>query len=249
MVAYNHTKWQEISGEASDKVTLNPARGPAFDLVSRPGAQVNLIERQVFTAAVTQSRNALDRVHGIVLMRLANTPLGTGIVPADFDHMLDYCFRPAATAVARRQTLIAVRDNLVKIRNGLWTPSLQIVDKNPNRAGNASGYVRQNFVELVRRRNVARPLGFTGRIHMRFSLVNTGNTPVNQATAALTITHEAAHKFTGARDWIYNAGGSIGYIAILGLALGGPIAALAPLTNAEGINNADSYAEFVHAMP
>lgn len=245
MPAYYHTGWQRAVGTASDRVQLLPATGPAFYLVSRPGGAVSAVENQVFTAAMDQARTAVHRAYGIVVARLAGTPAGAGVVPAHFDQLLEYCFRPGAIAATITATRTRVRDNLVRIRNGLWTPGLQIVDSNVNRGGAASGYVRCSYSELFRLRDANREQSFGGRIHIRFGNYNTANTPVNQRNAATVIVHEATHKFCGARDWTYNGGGFAGYAAFVAMGAAPPLPAL---TNAQGLNNADSYAELVMAM-
>lgn len=242
MPAYNHTTWQRLFGQPSDRVLLVPGTGPTFYIVSRPGAQVTLVEQQVFTAAMAQARTAIHRAYAITILRIAGTPAGVGAVPAHFDQLLDYCFRPGAAAGATRLT---VRDNLVRIRNGLWGHDVQIVDSNPNRGGIASGYVRCSYSEIFRTRDAAREQSFAGRIHIRFGAYNAANTPVNQRNAATTIVHEATHKFCGARDWIYNGGGFQGHAAFAAIGVVPPLPAM---TNAEGLNNADSYAEFVMAL-
>jgi len=242
MVAYNHTTWQRVFGNPSDSVLLAPATGPAFSLVSRPGGAIGLVENQVFTAAVNIARAALDRAYAILNLVIVGTPPGVGLVPADFDRHFEYCFRVGAAPVASWQT---VRDNLVRIRNGLWSPALQIVDKNPNRAGAAVGYVRCAWSEAVRFADEAREVSFAGRIHVRFGSYNAANTAANQNGAASTIAHEATHKFTGARDWAYIGGGSIGWRA---MPPGTPLP-FGNLTNAQALNNADSYSELAMAMP
>jgi hypothetical protein len=242
---YFHTGWQRRFGDASDRVVINPASGPAFSVVSRPGALVTVVEGQVFGAAMNIARLAADRAYAIVSMRIAGTPPGVGIVPATFAAHLHYCFRTGAVPLMIAATLNAVRGNIDRLRTGLWSRDLQIVDSNPNRGGIASGYVRGNFSELFQRRDAGREMGFAGRIHLRFGAYNAANTAVNQQNAAITIVHEATHKFCGARDWLYNAGGSAAYIALLAM---GALPPLPPLTNHQALNNADSYAEFVMAM-
>lgn len=133
MPRYYHTAWQRRFGQASDRVQLHPATGPAFYLVSRPGGAVTLVETQVFTAAMDQARAAVNRAYGVVVARIGGAPDGAGIVPAHCDQLMEYCFRPGPAVPAITATLTTVRDNLVRIRNGLWTPGVQLVDSNPNR--------------------------------------------------------------------------------------------------------------------
>lgn len=246
MPPYFHTAWQRVAGNPSDRVALQPATGPAFSLVSRPGGQVTLTETQVFTVAMNIARTELDRTAAIIGMRLSGNPIGVGLVHANFGHHLEYCFRPGPAAPTIANTLSAVRDYLNRIRVGVWGADVQIVDSSPTRGNGGSGYVRCSYSELLRLRDPARELNFAGRIHIRFGAYNAANTPVNQRNAGTTIVHEAAHKFCGARDWLYNGGGSAGYVAMLGI---GIVPALPVLTNQQALNNADSYAEFVMAMP
>ncbi|MCX6598929.1 MAG: hypothetical protein NTV70_21460 [Acidobacteria bacterium] len=242
MPPYTHTLTQRLFGQPSDLVQLNPGHGPQFGLVSRPGGHVTLVEQQVFTAGMNIARTGLDRAYGIITMRIAGTPAGAGIVPANFDHLLQYCFRPGAVVATIQATMATVRNNLQRIRLGLWSPQLQIIDSNPNRGGVASGYVRCSYSELFRMRDAAREQSFAGRIHIRFATYNAANTPANQRGAGMTMVHEGAHKFCGCRDWLYNGGGFGAYAGMIALGLAPAIPAL---TNAQGLNNADSYAEFV----
>ena len=244
MATYNHTKWQRVFGSPSDSVVLNPAAGPAFNLVSRPGATVSLIENQVFTAAMELARAALDRA--ILLLDARIPGAAAPPLPANFENLADYCFWPGNIEPLRTNRLATVRANVQRIRVGLTSAGLQIVDSNPNRGGAASGYVRTTVGEALRPgTDPATEKPFVGRIHVRFATVNTGNTPVNQQMAAFTIVHEASHRFCGTRDWGYNGGGSAGYFALLAL---GP-AAIPHLATDQALNNADSYAEFVMRMP
>ena len=111
--------------------------------------------------------------------------------------------------------MATVRDNLNRIESGLWTPDLQIVDSNPNRGGNASGYVRCSYSEMFRTADADRERSTGGRIHIRFATYGATNTVANQQNCGITIVHEAAHKFCGSRDWQYNAEGVAGYFATI----------------------------------
>jgi hypothetical protein len=246
MVQYNHTAWQRLFGQPSDSVLVNPGVGPPFHLVSRPGGAVTVAERQVFSAAMSLARPALDHARTILDARLAGTLPGAGLVPAQFDHFVDYCFRPAAGALAWTATLNTARANVIRIRNGLWAVGVQIVDLNPNRGGAASGYVRASTSEAVKQRDPAREMSFSGRIHVNFHRYAALNDPINHRNAATTIVHEATHKFCGARDWQNLGGGSKPYLDMIALGLPPVITALA---NDRALNNADSYAEFVMKMP
>lgn len=242
MTPYNHTRTQQVFGTPSLRVQLNPATGPGFWLVSRPGGQITQTEQDVFTAAMAYGRTRLDRAYAITTMRIAGTPPGAGIVPANFGNVLEYCFRPGAAAATINSTLTTVRDNINRIKMGLWTPELQIVDSNPNRGGHASGYVRCSYSELFRTRDADRERSTGGRIHIRFATYNAANSAPNQQNCGITIVHEAAHKFCGCRDWHYIAEGVGGYLALIAM---GAAPHLPAMTNQEALNNADSYAAFV----
>lgn len=86
---YNHTRTQAVFGSPSQRIQLNPTTGPAFWLVSRPGAAtITATEQAVFTAAMAYGRTRLERAYAVISMRIAGTPPGTGIVPANFRHYL-----------------------------------------------------------------------------------------------------------------------------------------------------------------
>jgi hypothetical protein len=187
-------------------------------------------------------RTRLERAYAVMSMRIAGTPPGTGIVPANFATIFEYCFRPGAVAATINSTMTTVRDNLNRIKIGLWTPELQIVDSNPNRGGAASGYVRCAYSEAVRTADADRERNNAGRIHIRFATYGGANTVPNQQNCGITIGHEAAHKFCGCRDRQYIAEGVTGYletIRVMGVA-----PPLPAMSNHEALNNADSYAAF-----
>lgn len=244
MTPYNHTRTQRVFGSPSQRIQLNPATGPAFWLVSRPGAvTITATEQAVFTAAMAYGRTRLERAYQVISMRIGGTPPGAGIVPANFAAVLEYCFRPGAVAATITSTMTTVRDNLNRIKTGLWTPDLQIVDSNPNRGGAASGYVRCSYSEMFRTADADRERATSGRIHIRFATYGGANMVPNQQNCGITIVHEAAHKFCGCRDWQYIAEGITGYFAtIAAMGVAGPLPAM---TNHEALNNADSYAAFV----
>jgi hypothetical protein len=239
---YNHTRTQQLFGTPSQRVQLNPVAGPAFWLVSRPGGQITQTEQDVFRAALAYGRTRLDRAYAVISMRIAGTPPGAGIVPANFGTVLEYCFRPGAVAATITATLTTVRDNLNRVKTGLWTSDLQIVDSNPNRGGAASGYVRCSYSELFRTADAGRERSAGGRIHIRFTTYNAANSLANQQNCGITTVHEAAHKFCGCRDWHYIAEGVGAHLALIAMNLAPPLPAM---TNQEALNNADSYAAFV----
>ena len=77
MTPYNHTRTQAVFGTPSQRIQLNPATGPAFWLVSRPGAAtITATEQAVFTAAMAYGRTRLDRAYMVISMRIAGTPPG-----------------------------------------------------------------------------------------------------------------------------------------------------------------------------
>jgi hypothetical protein len=246
MVDYNHTLKQAVFGTPSDRVQLIPMQGPAFYLVSRPGARVSLVERQVFTSAMNIARTKLNQVHTLVVQRIGGALPGGGIVPPVFDNLLEYCFRHGGAALLQ-PTLTRIRLNLERMRTGLSDPDTQIVDTNPawRNAGGASGYVSCAFSERFRSDDPHRERSSTGRIHVRFSAYNSVFDPVNSRNAAHTIIHEASHKFCGTRDWVSIAN-STGYFAMVAQGLNVP---MQPLLHDQALNNAYSYEEFVAAMP
>jgi hypothetical protein len=228
---------------------LQPVNGPPYRLLSRRGARIAPTEGTVMASAMNTARLKLNNAIAITQARINGAVEGAGVVPVGFGALLEYAFRPGANAATVATTLNAVLVGLQQISAGLNAGDLEIVDSNPNRGGVASGYVRMNISELVTKKDPARPRDNLGRIHIRLATYGAAATAANINGAASTLVHEASHKFVGTRDWGYMAEGAAAYLAMVAMNLPPVLGGGAVLTNAEALNNADSYTAFVMAMP
>ncbi|WP_418318022.1 hypothetical protein [Piscinibacter sakaiensis] len=133
--------------------------------------------------------------------------------------VLEYCFNPNAAQL--QATYVEIRRVLSATLTGLRTADLKLHEPDPAviPAGGAEGYV----VGLGR---------FRGAIHTRFDL--------NAARTLNNVIHEATHKFARTVDRGYLANNIDLFLTLRQQGIPGN----APITNANGLLNADSYSAF-----
>jgi hypothetical protein len=148
--------------------------------------------------------------------------------------VLEYCFNPDFTNAGQMlNTFATIKRVLETTLRGLQTDDLNLYEAEPatlaKLGGGAEGYVWIYAYGLIQ-----------GEIHTRFDL-DAGRTLNN-------IIHEATHKFVQTLDRKYLASHLPGFVSLKTdptyLAMGAAATAPAPVCNADGLVNADSYSAF-----
>jgi hypothetical protein len=146
---------------------------------------------------------------------IATTPLN---LDARQRLVLEYCFNPLAAQMAN--TILTVRRVMEATLIGLRTADLNIREPDPGGLPHgAEGYV-------------AGVGPFRGDIHTRFDL--------NPTRTLNNVIHEATHKFARTEDRGYISNNLALFVQMRQMGVVGG----APITNANGLANADSYSSF-----
>jgi hypothetical protein len=204
-----------IQGHASSGGKLYPS----FDAVSRPDGDVTVVQQAWLKDTMAAARDRLIKA----VSYLADNDVKKNPPDALKKYYKIY-FRLTDTEMgALGKVHDFVVENLTKMKNGLLSDDLAIVDNADKKFGHSmtgvAGYVRMSKWEIFHKRDPSRPVEFAGRIHLDWDLFRVavqdsyGNELSEEKVSVLrdkkvgymaaTLIHEASHKFTGTRDWSY----------------------------------------------